>query len=114
MYTNELNVNNPDVTTRKPLEWAKIYYIKLIGKQHVPNKLMNEYEFAWHYVNNALSFIPIADNIQQDTFDKNNEFNLRANGLVADVYVNASLAERNSLREKYIDTSFIRKQLQYI
>lgn len=114
MLDQSLNVIDPDITKRKPLEWARIYYIKLIGRQKVPNKLMNEYEFAWHYINNALSFIPIADDNSGETYDKMNELNLRANELTADLYVNATLAERNELRKKYIDTNFIRKQLQYI
>ena len=114
MLNLPLNITNPDITKRKPLEWAQLYHIKLMGKQKVPNKLMNEYEFAWHYINNALSFVPIANDAHGDTYDNFNESNLRANELVADIYVNATLAERNTLREKYIDTSFIRKQLQYI
>ena len=107
-----LMVDNPDIEKRKPKEWAAKYFIKLVGRQHVPNKLMNEYEFAWHYVNNALSFIPISDGINE--YDTTSNFNLRANGLVADMYINATLGERNELRKKYIDTSFIRRQLKYV
>ena len=112
MPNHTLNVTDIDTTKRKPLEWASIYYIKLVGQQKIPNKLMNEYEFAWHYINNALSFVPVLD--VGDEFTNFTRLNLRAMELTTDLYVNASLGEKEELRKKYIDTSFVRQQLRYV
>ena len=106
-----LMVIDPDTEKRKPLEWAKIYYIKLVGQQNVRNKLMCEYEFAWHYIN-SLNFLPLKDD--QNDYETYSNFELRAQGLNADMFINATLGEKEILRYKYTDTSFVRRQLNYI
>ena len=106
-----LMVIDPDPEKRKPLEWAKIYFIKLVGAQKIQNKLMGEYEFAWDYIN-LLNYLPLKDD--NGEFETYSNFELRAQGLHADMFINATLGEKEALRTKYIDTSFVRRQLKYI
>ena len=103
-----INVSDVDQMKRKPLEWAKIYCVKLIDCPDT-DKLMNEYEWAWTLLHNY-KYMPIQDT---DDFETAAEKELRAEMLAMDIYLNAEEKEKYLLdkNNEYIITGFIRYKM---
>ena len=100
-------IDNVDPMKRKPLEWAKIYNIKLLNYTSEP--LWSEYEWAYNLIN--LRYVPIPDKYGE--FDKSNDMELRALELNRDLFMGADLGERHVLEKEkhFIETEWIRKKL---
>ena len=107
-------IKNVDPHKRKPIEWAKIYNLKLMSS--FSENLWSEYEWAYYF--SKLKYMPMHDigrNGQElDTFDKSTEMEMRAFELNRDLFVNADLGEKMILKEKYIETGWVRKMLMLV
>lgn len=104
-YENEKwePIENPDILKRKPEEWAKIYNVKVLNP--LPNELWSEYEWAYHFQN--FSYFPA----NQD-FERTAEMELRAIQLRRDLFLGADMGEREVLKEKYIETQWVKSKLR--
>lgn len=99
-------VQDVDITKRWPVEWAKIYGVEL--KEPYDMKLMNEYEFAYNFVNNY-DYIPIkkmTDGLPD--FDAIADKELRASLINRDIFKGADVGERALLKYNYVETQWYR------
>lgn len=100
-------IQDPDITKRTPQEWAKIYNIELLTDI---NGLWNEYEWAWNFPN--LSYIPSKKTKDgYYDFDSITEKENRASFLRRDLFLGADDGEKIILKDKYIETTWLRKHL---
>ena len=102
---NSLEVVNIDQGRRTLTEWAKIYYIKFT--EDIDNVLCGEYEWAYNYYN--FKFIPVLDS--NNEFESNAKMEMRAMEIKRDLFVNADMGEKMVLKEKYMDTEFVKSKL---
>lgn len=106
-------IQDLDFSRRKPDEWARIYFIKLVGA--IPIVLWNEYEWAYHLPN--LKYYPMPDRNKKgellDSYDKSASMEMRAISLRRDIFMGADLGEKYVLETegKYIETEWVRKRL---
>ena len=110
IVNNEDQITNPDFTKRTPNEWAKIYGIKLT--ENIVG-LWDEYEWAWNFP--ALSYLPekkLSNGFYD--FDSITEKETRASFLRRDLFVNADIGEKNILKERYIQTAWVRMNINRI
>ena len=97
-------IQNPDITRRTCDEWANIYGIKLITPV---NGFWNEYEWAYNF--DKLNYMPnIKDEDGFPNWDAICDKELRAQFLKRDLFLGADLGEKQVLKEKYIETQWIR------
>lgn len=98
-------ITNPDITRRTPDEWARIYNIKLL----VPIAgWWNEYEWAYNF--SSLSYIPNVKNEEGYVdWDSITEKEMRAQYLKRDLFLGADIGEREVLKNKYIETQWVRR-----
>lgn len=97
-------IQDPDITKRTPLEWAKIYNIKLLNE--VPGWWI-EYEWAYNFDN--LDYIPSKTNEDGlPDWDSITEKEMRAQFLKRDLFLGADYGEKEILKTKYIETNWIR------
>lgn len=101
-------INNADLMRRKPLEWARIYNIKLL--EPPPDVLWNEYEWAYNMLAFNYEFIPD----KEGDFDKAGLMELRAMELKRDLFIGADMGERYVLEKQYIETEWLRRKLKFI
>jgi len=101
-------VVDADPMRRKPLEWARIYRIKLL--EPPPDILWNEYEWAYNML--ALNYELIPD--KDGDFDKAVLMELRAMELKRDLFMSADMGERYVLEKQYIETEWLRRRLTFI
>jgi hypothetical protein len=87
------SVQDLDFARRKPDEWARIYFIKLVGT--IPNVLWNEYEWAYHLP--TLKYYPMPDRDKNggllDSYDKSAVKEMRATELRRDIFMGADMGE---------------------
>lgn len=96
-------VPNPDVLKRRPNEWAKIYKIKLLDNN--TSTLWSEYEWAYNFPD--LSYYP-----DTDDFDRMSEMEMRAYELRRDIFLGADIGEKEVLKEKYMETHWVRTKMR--
>ncbi|MFW6007878.1 MAG: hypothetical protein ACOCP8_01325 [archaeon] len=108
-------VEKVDQSRRKPKEWANIYHIELLG--NIPNSLWSEYEWAYHLFTD-LQYYPLPDRnkkgVQLDSYEKSAQKELRAMELKRDIFMGADMGEKKVLKEKYIETQWVRNRLNFM
>lgn len=97
-------IPNPDISKRKPNEWAKIYLIKLIDQPN--HELWSEYEWAYHFITD-LGYYP-----DTEDFDSMSEKEMRAIELRRDLFLGADIGENEILKSKYIETAWVKSKLK--
>ena len=104
-------IQNPDITLRTPEEWAKIYNIKLLS--NVGNCMWNEYDWAWNFPN--LIYEP-AKKTKDGFYDFESvtEKEERADFLRRDLFLGADLGEKEILKERYIQTNWLRTHINRV
>jgi len=98
-------VENPDYSRRTMSDWAKIYGVKACLEDD--GRVWSEYEWAYHMFN--AEYVP-----QTKDFDKLAAMEMRALELRRDIFVSASISEREILINKYIETDWVRKKLNVL
>jgi hypothetical protein len=101
-------IANIDPVRRKPLEWARIYLIKLT--EPPPDIIWNEYEWAYNMINMNYILLPDKDG----DFDKAGLMELRAMELKRDLFVSADMGERFVLEKQYIETEWMRRRISFV
>lgn len=107
-------VDDVDYSKRKPKEWAGIYHIELLGR--VPNELWSEYEWAYHLLND-LQYYPLPDRnkkgVQLDNYEQSSLKEFRAMELNRDLYMGADMGEKKVLKDKYIETQWVKNKINF-
>ncbi len=99
-------VQDVDITKRWPNEWAKIYGVQLIEPYDM--QLINEYEFAYNFVN-KYNYIPIKKtNEGLPDFDAITDKELRASFINRDIFKGADIGEKALLKYGYVETQWYR------
>lgn len=103
-------VENIDISRRKAQDWARIYMIELI--EEVPDdRLWSEYEWAY-WIFNAKYRAKITNFKKYDEeLEKFSDLEMRAFNIRRDLFLGASIGEKEILKEKYIETKWCRKKL---
>jgi hypothetical protein len=97
-------IQDPDITRRSPQEWANIYNIELLSNV---SGAWNEYEWAWNFPN--LSYQPLKkDKDGLYDYDSITDKETRADFLRRDLFLGADLGEKEVLKERYIETIWVR------
>lgn len=97
-------INNPDITKRTPDEWAKIYGIKLL--ESIAG-WWNEYEWAYNFT--RLSYTPLLkDEDGFPNWEIISEKEMRAQYLKRDLFLGADMGEKEVLKQRYIETQWVR------
>ena len=109
-----INVSDVDQFPRTIPDWLKIYSIRMTNKDLNIERKINEYEWAWLYMN-RLNYLP-----WPNPDDPDDEYGLsatkqtRAEMLYLDLVKNCGTTEKEKLKKEYIDTDFVRKQLHLL
>lgn len=104
-YSKWMPIEKVDSMKRKPNEWAKIYHMQLFGD--IPNRLWSEYEWAYNLSDLQRCLLPD----KNDDFEQAGLMELRADELRRDLFMGADIGEKEVLKEKYIETEWIRMKL---
>lgn len=95
---------NIDMAKRLPQEWANIYNLKI--HSFMQNTLWTEFEWAYNLPN--LDYEYISKNYNSE---KAEEMELRAFEIKNLIFQTADAAEKSILKDKYIETEFIKNKL---
>lgn len=101
-------IKDVDPMRRKPIEWSRIYLIKLL--EPVPDVLWNEYEWAYNML--GFNYELLSD--KNGDFDKANLLELRAMELKRDLFMGADIGEKYVLEKQYIETEWLRRRLSFM
>jgi hypothetical protein len=93
-----------DQIKRYPKEWAKIYKIQLVNDEI--NEMWSEFEWAYNLFNLDYMLIPT-----NDDYEESELMEMRAMDIKRDIFQNADYGEKLMLKERYIDTSWVRQQM---
>ena len=96
-------IQDTDMTKRTPEEWAKIYNIKLTEEA---TGFWSEYEWAYNF--DKLSYVPIFEDDGVYDWDKIANWELRAMNIRRDIFMGADMGEKDILKQKYIETQWLR------
>lgn len=96
-------IQNPDLTKRTPQEWANIYGIKLTKEI---NGFFNEYQWAYYFT--TLSYVPSKIEDGLPDWDSITDKEMRAQFLRRDIFLGADMGEKEVLKERYMETNWIR------
>ncbi|AEO93690.1 gp432 [Bacillus phage G] len=104
---NWVPVDNVDFSKRKVKEWATIYKVKLLEEPD-DDRLWSEYEWAYNFFD--LKYQADLDNVEklEEFFEEFSEREMRAMELRRDLFMGASIGEKEILKEKYIETEWVR------
>lgn len=102
-------ITNADFARRKPIEWARLYNIKVYNQ--IPDVMWNEYEWAYHLINNFQYDLLPDDN---NDFDKASLMELRAMELKRDLFMGADIGEKHVLETQYIETEWLRRRITFV
>lgn len=103
-------VGNIDLSRRKAQEWAKIYKVELLDAP-IDDRLWSEYEWAYNFLNSKYRpDLSVAENIE-DFYEEFAEKEMRAIELRRDVFMGATLGEKEILNERYIETEWCRNRI---
>ena len=102
-------IQNPDITKRSPIEWANIYGLELLNPI---NGYWNEYEWAYNFPN--LDYVPKKSSDGLYDWDSISDKENRAQFLRRDLFLGADLGEKEILKEKYIETNWVRTNIMGI
>lgn len=100
-------VENIDYSRRKPLDWAAIYKVKLLNEPLDNERLWSEFEWAYYFCRTDYSSL-------DGDFETLAEFEMRAIELNRDLYMGASIGEKEILKERYVETEWCRKRLNIL
>lgn len=89
-----------DLSRRTPMEWAEIYKLKLYSP--VPMQLWTEFEWAYNLTEFDYQYI-------EDEYSE--EMELRGLTIKSLIFQYADATEKSILKDKYIETDWIRRQL---
>jgi len=103
MDNTNIDEINVDLSKRTPSEWAKIYNFKLYNKI---NTLWTEFEWAYNVPNLDYEFIK-----KNDSYELAEQMELRAFEIKCLIFKLADNIEKKILKEKYIETEWIKKKL---
>ena len=92
-----------DISKHSPIKWAEIYHLKLFNSYKYNKTLITEYEFCWA-LENKLQYMLLNDELAEQK-------ELRAKLIYTDIINNASVEEKEKLKNKFIYTIFIQKRL---
>lgn len=102
---NELNI---DMSKRTPEEWANIYHIRLYSA--FPRVLWTEFEWCYNMIN--MDYQYISEKVEGElSSEKAEEMELRAMEIKNLIFQLAEPAEKNILKDRYIETEWIKKRL---
>lgn len=99
-------VDNLDYRRRKMEDWAKTYGV-IVDIEEDEERLLSEYEWA-HFMSNN-DYRPCDKN-----FEKLAVMELRAMELNRDIFMGATLQEREILVSRYIETDWVRRRLNVL
>lgn len=100
-------VENVDLSRRKPHDWANIYKVKLLETPPDTDRSWSEFEWAYYFID--------ADYTSLDgDFERLAEIEMRAMELKRDLFMGASVGEKDILKSRYIETEWVRKRLNII
>ncbi|MNJ90466.1 hypothetical protein D3C87_80630 [compost metagenome] len=103
-------IENIDLSRRKAHDWARIYLIELM-EEPTDDRLWSEYEWSY-YVFNAKYRAKITDfKNYENELEKFGELEMRAFNIRRDLFLGASIGEKEILKDKYIETEWCRKKL---
>lgn len=99
-----------DLSRRKAQDWAKIYFVELL-EEPIDDRLWSEYEWAYYFFN--MNYRPDTKNFKNydEGLEKFAEMEMRAFEIRRDVFLGASIGEREILNERYIETEWCRGRL---
>lgn len=103
-------VETIDLSRRKAQDWAKIYLVELL-EEPSDDRLWSEYEWAYFFFN--AKYKPDFKNFKnhEDDLEKFSEMELRAMEIRRDIFLGASIGEREILNERYVETEWIRYKI---
>lgn len=106
-------VEDIDFSRRTAHEWAKIYLVELL-EESTDDRLWSEYEWAYNFLN--MKYRPRIDDVEklEEYLEKFAEKEMRAIELRRDIFMGASLGEKEILKERYIETEWVRKRLSVL
>lgn len=97
-------IQNPDITRRTPQEWGNIYGVKI--PENIAG-MWNEYEWAYNF--QSINYTPIKkDSDGMFDWDSITDKEMRAQYLKRDLFLGADLGEKEVLKERYMETQWIR------
>jgi hypothetical protein len=100
-------VESLDYTRRVISDWEKIYGIVIKKDNFDDSRLFSEYEWAYCMCN--MDYSPNNKN-----FEKLAVMELRAMELNRDIFMGATLQEREVLVNRYMETTWVRKRLNVL
>ena len=106
-------VEDLDYARRKIKEWANIYNIELVEFED-DGRLWSEYEWAYRLFDMKYNPIIINWKNMDEELEKFSEKEMRAMELRRDVFMGATLGEKELLKEKYIETEWCRERLSVL
>ncbi|MNB94873.1 hypothetical protein D3C81_944920 [compost metagenome] len=95
-----------DFSRRKINEWSDIYGVKLVTPIQ-DDRLVSEFE--WAYFLCSADYLP-----NNKDFERFSEMENRAMELKRDVFMGASIGEKQILNSRYIETEWCRKRLNVL
>lgn len=99
-----------DQAKRTPKEWAEIYHIELFDDLN--GNLWNEFEWAYNMINLNYRMLPNKNKMYDEiSYEQAECMEMRAMYIKQDIINNADFGEKQILKEKYTETSWIRSQL---
>lgn len=103
-------VENIDFSRRNAQEWANIYKVELL-EEPKDDRLWSEYEWAYNFLN--MKYRPnIKDATKlEDFLEEFAEKEMRAMEIRRDLFMGASIGEKDILNERYIETEWCRNAL---
>lgn len=106
------SVEGIDFSRRKAKEWASIYKIELL-EEPKDDRLWSEYEWAYNFL--EMNYRPIINDIKKmdDILEEFGEKELRAIEIRRDIFMGASIGEKEILEERFIETEWIRNRLGF-
>lgn len=104
-------IENIDYSRRTASEWAKIYGIELISSIN-DGRVWSEYEWAYNVFN--ADYRPLYISNQEYDFEKLDQMELRIFEIRRDIFLGASVGEKELLKEKYHETEWCRRRLHVL
>lgn len=105
-------IEDIDFSRRKAIDWAKIYKAELLEKPK-DDRAWSEYEWAYNFLN--MQYRPDIKNASKlDEFlEEFSEKEMRAMEIRRDVFMGASVGEKEILQERFIETEWCRNKLGF-
>jgi len=99
-------VENIDLSRRKPEDWARIYKVNLLNSFN-DDRLWSEFEWAYHFCNSDYTSM-------DGDFETLAEYEMRAMDIKRDLFLGATPDEKKILKDRYIETEYVRRKLNTI